>query len=130
MKNKNLIIDIALKSIEDMNPIFDRNHSIIHAGGGNCMDAAMSKVVAMEIAHRAMIKRVPADVMLKLEPVIEEANDKLETSIEQLKEEIRETHSTLEKEFIKMLLKEVFEVEVEDGEFEIEVQNLDREKFH
>jgi hypothetical protein len=86
-KINSLIVDMALKSLEDMNPMWHNIHELVHIGGGTCRDAHIARVVAIETLHRAMTKRQSPEAMKEVEPLVEAATAKLEKILSEIEAE-------------------------------------------
>lgn len=124
-KLEGVIIDLALKGVEDLEKMWEKQHELVHVAGGSCQDATITRIVSTFITYEAIKKRLPQGGLEQLQPLIDKASAKLEgilaekeaealTAIGGDKEELDELVKTLVSKLLGIPIDEI-EIEIEDS---------------
>ena len=118
-----VIIDLALKGVEDVDRVWADQHELVHAAGGNCQDAVITRIVSAFITYEAIKKRLPQGGLEQIQPLIDKAYTKLESILSEKEAEAaaaiaedKEHIDELVKSFVSKLLGiPIDEIEVEES---------------
>lgn len=110
-QKKLLIRDMALKAIEDTMPVFERNHELIHIGGGSCREASIARLVAVCAMHELITEKIPEDVAAIAKPIQAELVKFISDKADEERQKLMEEHGLSLKDLLGNKLAEILGVD-------------------